>query len=338
MKKIKKSFMIIALLLFYSNNTYATTSGTYTVNEGSAFGKIILFLIAAGLIGIVLFISYKMDKNESLIKRKERILNNKKDFLDEEDALEEIQTISETEEVMDNFNNIDKIYEDIINEEQEDYEEDDEAYVEDELEEDLEEAFLDNIEIEDIESDLLDDEELEEEEEEIIEEPEEVYYNSNDENLNEFTMIFNSKLLNLKEKNKSDEDDFGLEDIKRTIAAANIKKYTRTKEAGNKLVSKKVNKPVKKYTRRKEQPKKKSKVYTRKKIKPVVEQEIENKKIEDDKPKFKRGRPKKVDKPKRGRPKKEVEKPKRGRPKKTDKPKRGRPKKTEASKESKSKK
>ena len=85
MKKIKKSFMIITLLLFYSNNTYATTTGTYTVNEGSVFGKFMLFVVAAILIGLVLFLSYKMDKDEASKERKERITGvskPKKDLFD----------------------------------------------------------------------------------------------------------------------------------------------------------------------------------------------------------------------------------------------------------------
>ena len=40
------AFIITILLLFYSNSTYATTNEAYTVNDGTGFGKFMLFLIA----------------------------------------------------------------------------------------------------------------------------------------------------------------------------------------------------------------------------------------------------------------------------------------------------
>ena len=347
MKKIKQSFIITILLLFYSNSTYATTNEAYTVNDGTGFGKFMLFLIATILIGLVLFLSYKMDKNEELENRKERITGKKQKVKDNFDykrainsVIEKIKSIklkknindeyvissndmNEYEDIEDEY--IDDIYEEIyqeINNEVEDdikvfekieeVKENIEENDEDIAEENLEEANTSKIAITNFK-------EVEQNTEK------EVYYNADDENLNQFTMVFNSKLLKMEDvddkKEENDTDDFGLDDIKEIIAAANIKKYTRKKD-GKKYESKKKKKP--------------SKRYTRKKGEPLVKKNVKKEKKQS-RPQLKRGRPKKSDKPKRGRPKKEV-KPKRGRPKKEIKPKRGRPKKEDTEKKSTTKK
>ena len=44
--------------------------------------KLILFLVVVCLIALVLFLSYKMDKNEASKKRKEKIIKNNKKKVD----------------------------------------------------------------------------------------------------------------------------------------------------------------------------------------------------------------------------------------------------------------
>lgn len=339
--------------------------------------KLILFLIVVCLIALVLYLSYKMDTEEVSKKRKDKIIkNNKKrdidqeiyediydmvksSFLNDEDKNDESHFSQETmqidtnqiKETIEKENSKfdtdleEKILNDYIeileNEENNSNEE-----IEQHTDKEKEKIEQDNL-VEEVEENNFVEETKKESEEEI-------YYNNTDENLNEFTMIFNSKLLKSTDEILEDDEDIALDDLQKEIAVANIKKYTRNKSGSSKLVSKKTNSKtnkksnsnVKRYTRKKtkKEPKedvKKVKRYTRKKI---INTNKENSEVlntekdlpneisvsiqKDNKPKLKRGRPRKIDKPKRGRPKKE-EKPKRGRPKKEDKPKRGRPKKTD---------
>lgn len=75
MKKLKKSFMSLILFLIYTNNIYATTTGHYTVSEkNNEFGKIFLLIVGIGLISLVLFIGYMMDKNENTRKKREKFI------------------------------------------------------------------------------------------------------------------------------------------------------------------------------------------------------------------------------------------------------------------------
>jgi len=46
MKKIKKAFISLAIFLFYCNNTYATTTANYTVENNSNFEKIVLLIFS----------------------------------------------------------------------------------------------------------------------------------------------------------------------------------------------------------------------------------------------------------------------------------------------------
>ena len=360
MKKITKKFLFIFILLFYSNNTYATTNGSYSVaNTGiSIVGKIVLFLIAICLIALVLFLSYKMDKNEMSNKRKEKIINNKKknenlksnpeikeevykfdslksDYLEESETNNDVfeaEDIVDTDNLLDEYisdlediTELDKIVENIKNDNTKD--DIDDADIEDEL------IYHETLANEEIYNNI--ENEIEKNDEK------EIYYNENTKNLDEFTMVFNSSAL--KDKEKEDDEDDELEEIEEIIAKANIKKYTRNKkdnsifnlaQKNKKYTS--TNNSSKRYTRKKESKliKKESKRYTRKKVNTKKKDNLEEKipeKTESKKVTLKRGRPKKTDKPKRGRPKKETTS-KRGRPKKTDKPKRGRPKKEESTK------
>lgn len=300
------------------------------------------------------------DIDDTLLKY-EDILNdeNLKNIINEEDIKEnldeEIINSDLEDEVLDEIVDLNDI-EDVINDENKS-----------DLEENVVVDFYENEKDEDTgKSEKINSEDIESEE--MEETPKMPIEN---ESINEFTMVFNSKLLkSTDEILEEDDEDFELEELENAIAEANIKKYTRNKKGAPKLESKKempkhkFSDGVKRYTRKKESKKeteiakdeKKSSItsnvkrYTGKKIKrniPSEEISIEDKFInsytdilEDDdteikeekkleKPKLKRGRPKKSDTPKRGRPKKVVT-PKRGRPKKEDKPKRGRPKKSES--------
>ena len=85
MKKLKKSLISLILFLFYTNNIYATTTGTYTVEKSHSFQKILILIVGIGLISLVLFCAYKMDKNEATKKRRQKFIKeNKRNDIDEE--------------------------------------------------------------------------------------------------------------------------------------------------------------------------------------------------------------------------------------------------------------
>ncbi len=312
---------LIAILLSYSNEAWATTEGTYVPDSGSGIEKIILIVIGIAAVALVLFIGYKMDKKEGTKKRREKFIE------DDEESANNIETFIE-----DN----DDIYSAIYNSVTPD---DLENIVSDEIQEDDDIDYTESNEEE-----LIEEQEDNEDEENQAEEEPLINRNENIEKMisvfenADATMVFNSQEL----KEKSDEEkinivkgydyeeDDDLSELEDTIKAvtAHIKRYTRKKYVEETKV------PSKRYTRKKkkEKPASNIKRYTRKK--PVV-QEIEEKVIESEiileEPKEevvgvvkpKRGRPRKADqpvKPKRGRPRKvvEVEKPKRGRPRKTD--------------------
>jgi len=117
-------------------------------------------------------------------------------------------------------------------------------------------------------------------------------------NLDDLTMIFNSKLLNSNYKDAIEEEtDLELEDIRKAIAEANIRRYTRIKNGNyTKLTPRKTNKTnsnVKRYTRKKsnkkEQKQSNVKRYTRKKVN-SQEIQIVRKAQKEETPK-RRGRP-----------------------------------------------
>lgn len=323
--------------------------------------KLILFFVVVLLITLVLFLSYKMDKNDISKKRKEKIIKNKQKKEDvnseiyndiQEMVKASIWEVDEDENIKDQQETMqistDDIKEKIENDYKENIEDEDlDSYI------DILEEYNFNITDSDFEDNQGDENINENIDEELKENKVEnkIENKIENKNLNEFTMVFNSKLLKSTEEILEDDekDDFELEDLEKEIAEANIKKYTRNKKGAPKLESKKETKKneelvPKRYTRKKDKnikPENKTvKRYTRKKV-INKNTELEEKKNNDikieEKPKLKRGRPKKSDTPKRGRPKKVVTK-KRGRPKKEEKPKRGRPKKTtDTDKKSKSK-
>ena len=78
MKKARNFFIIFILLVIKVNNAYATSSGNYTVSKTKNNGKILFLLIGLVLIGMVLFLGYKMDKFEEKSARKKRINKSEK--------------------------------------------------------------------------------------------------------------------------------------------------------------------------------------------------------------------------------------------------------------------
>lgn len=86
MKKTKRVLLSLASLLFLANNSFATTTGKYmAASENTDFGKLILLLIAIGLIAIVLFFGYKIDQSGTQEKRKEQIVRKNKNKVEDSD-------------------------------------------------------------------------------------------------------------------------------------------------------------------------------------------------------------------------------------------------------------
>ena len=344
MKIIKKVLMTAMLFSIYANNIYATTAGSYVAKESTSVNKVILLLVGVGLVSLVLFLGYKLDKNEASEERKEKFNKKERDLEDVYDSVYTSKTDISRE--------LDKIE---ISEEDLDIIDDNEIFEDEEsllteaaiaeelekmaieeaikeakynLENDLEvEEDYEDDEIEEDEDDDEDDddvEEYEEEDEEVIaynptdviiddEKPRGMYIGGKGA-LNS-TMVFETdKLRKIEEKlnrtvDYDQEDDLDLSELEGTIKAANIKKYTRKK-------------PAKKDSKKTKENKKDENVkrFTRKKVKQIVEEVVEEVK------KPRRGRPTKAEAEEKARiAALNVQKPRRGRPPKKDKPKRGRP-------------
>lgn len=328
MKILKKALLSFGILLCLANSTYATTNTAYVETPGTGFGKFVLLLVAFGLVGLVLFLGYKMDKTEASQRRKEKIIKNRNEKIN--DVNSEIYNTNTENNSKDS--NVQEYNEETENIQEENEDEEDKVLEElasmiyptlnDVVAQDEDVAEFDN---DDVETEL--------DEKDIIQKKLTTTdtmvistQKQEEKKTMDSTMVFDTEPIKNNDivkqvffSNKSAtikgydyEEDEELLDLKKTIAEANIKRYTRKKE------KKQTN--TKKYTRKK-----------------VVTKNDE------------------VAKPKRGRPtKKEAEerakrlqekaaeyKPKRGRPpkNKTEKPKRGRPpKKSSNKKTSKSKK
>ena len=76
MKIIKKVLMTAMLFSIYTNSIYATTTGIYVAKESTGVNKVILLLVGVGLVSLVLFLGYKLDKNEASEERKEKFNKN----------------------------------------------------------------------------------------------------------------------------------------------------------------------------------------------------------------------------------------------------------------------
>lgn len=297
MKILKKALISLSIILLNTTSVYATTTGTYVPESNSGVGKFFLFLLAIGLVALVLFIGYKMDKNEAQEKRKEKIIkqrdndindmyskiyssyeDNKKEVVEKTvEELPEVNFAPETEEFFKDVKNDETQKIDIVNDDALD------AYSS--LKPEINEVEV----IEDIEETIY--EEVEEdgytEEEDVYEsedfgETQVISLDEDDDEEFDSTMVFDAGPLknldvnmNVEEKiiNKiSDVKGYDYEDndldllaLEQTIAEANIKKYTRDK---NQEMIKVKRQPKKKETTKKEEVKKESKdtkKYTRKK-------------------------------------------------------------------------
>ena len=86
MKKIKKVLLSLSIVLWCANNAYATTTGEYmAASNDTDSGKLILLLIAIGLVAIVLFLGYKLDQSDAQEKRKEQITRKNKSKVEKPD-------------------------------------------------------------------------------------------------------------------------------------------------------------------------------------------------------------------------------------------------------------
>lgn len=86
MKKIKKVLLSLSIVLWCANNAYATTTGEYmAASNDTDSGKLILLLIAIGLVAIVLFLGYKLDQSDAQEKRKEQITRRNKSKVEKSD-------------------------------------------------------------------------------------------------------------------------------------------------------------------------------------------------------------------------------------------------------------
>lgn len=313
MKILKKALLSLSIILLNTTSVYATTTGIYVPESNSGVGKFFLFLVAIGLVVLVLFIGYKMDKNEAQEKRKEKIIKqrdndindmyskiyssydeNKKDVVEEEiiEELPEVNFAPETEEYFKDVKNDETQKIDVVNDDVLD------AYSslkpeinEVEVIEDIEETIYEEVE----EDGYTEEEDVYESED--FEETQVISLDEEEEEDDEFdsTMVFDAGPLkdldvnmNVEEKiiNKiSDVKGYDYEDndldllaLEQTIAEANIKKYTRDK---NQEMIKVKRQPKKKENTKKEEVKKESKdakKYTRKKSEKT---EKETKKKED---------------------------------------------------------
>lgn len=304
---------LIGLLLLYSNETYATTEGTYIPEQGSGIEKLILIGVGILAVILVLFIGYKMDKSEENKKRREKFIkDNKKDESEEDSDLysaiyntinSEDDDLSEDiynyennetqnteienseEEVVQNFEMDDEDdYEDIYKEINNSYSDDEieEKSYNNDYEENINEKKIENVEKQEFEitGEVEDAEEVEElsvKSNENIEKMISVFENADS------TMVFNSQeLKSHNEENFNtvkgydyEEDDDDLLELESTIKAANIKKFKRKKHSEIEEKEIKEEKSnVKRYTRKKKKEEKpKSNVKRYTRKKPVVQNE-----------------------------------------------------------------
>ena len=263
MKKIKNALLIFIFFLIQSSNCLATTPETYNVSSAGGSSKFLFLLIGLILVGLVLFVGYKMDNIEETQKRK-RKYNKIKNKEDVEDAYRDM--FSSKEVIKDDTFTYDEIKEKKLNENS----------FEDSIIPKENITSEPNIEVEEnIDDELMEQlltESVIEEEERKIEHPE----------LDNISKIFNENaVMNENVKNNYNlgvkgydfnEEDLDLDDLESTIKEANIKKYTRKKK---KEVN---NSNVKKYTRKRKPVKEKTKPkrYTRKVVSDTIFEEVED--------------------------------------------------------------
>lgn len=347
MKVIKKVLMTAMLFSLYTINIYATEAGEVVAQSGgSSIGKVILLLVGVGLVSLVLFLGYKMDKTEASDERKEKLSKKDRDLDDvyntvynsKTDISKEIDNIDFDEEDINIVDDEESLLTDEMIAEELERMAIEEAIKEAKMQEtqaietvveDYEEDDEDEDEEVEIEDDDDDDDDYEEDDEE---DDDEYSYNVKEDTgvfrttsnyVSNSTMVFETdKLRQIGEKlNRTvdynqEDDELDLSEIESSIKAANIKKYTRKK-------TNKKEKAKEKETKKDDGLKR----FTRKKVKEVVEDIVDNvvEAVQEVK-KPRRGRPTKAEAEEKARlAALNVQKPRRGRPPKKDKPKRGRP-------------
>ena len=83
MRKIKIALLSLGILPSLTNRVYATTAMVPYQDVSVDFSKIILLAVTALLVGLILFLGYKMDKNESQEQRKESVTKRHKKQVEE---------------------------------------------------------------------------------------------------------------------------------------------------------------------------------------------------------------------------------------------------------------
>lgn len=263
MKKFKNALLIFIFFLIQSSDSLATTPETYNVSNPGGSSKFLFLLIGLILVGLVLFVGYKMDNLEEKEKRKKKYkkINNKEEI---EDTYNDM--FSSNEVIKDDSFTYDetKEKEDSLIEEHID----DTNSEENITEEDIDDALMEQ---------LLTEEDLIEEkpEDKKIENPE----------LDNIAKIFNENTVNAEENEEINigvkgydygEEDFDLFDLETTIKEANIKRYTRKKKKEVDTSN------VKRYTRKKKQSEEKTKPkrYTRKIVSDSIFNDIKEEKLD----------------------------------------------------------
>ncbi len=267
MKKIKKLFFSLILLLFYANIANATTKGTYVVEKDNTSKG---FLVFVGICLIIFIISwgYRLDKKDEIKRKREKIKksdkeNNNLNNNDEEiKTLEDLPTINQPkatqDTVMINFANLKKMekrsieYNKINN---------------DKYYEPKERVIEHNIDMKPEKKSIM---------------KEQIDYT-----------IEIKKIDDNRKENSDIDEDLELLELEETIKAANIRRYTRKKKKNTKCYTRK-NIKVETETKKKE---KSEKVEIQKDIKTTKRGRGRPKKAEsliiDETPK-KRGRPRKT--------------------------------------------
>lgn len=282
MRILKKSLLSLSAILAYSNNVYATTAESI-VQEGTIdFGKVILLLVTAALIGLVLLLGYKMDKNDEQAKRKEEIVRkNKKDLNNSHNDIEDnfVEKYDKVTEETAAFGNIYPNLSEEMSEDDNGYEDFDKTAV-------LERVDLSTIKENYIENEILDNDESENEIEEYeVEEYEEILEEDDYENSYDSTMVFDTSSI----QNEDDDEalstikgyDFDEEDLEELEAnnetEVEVKRYTRKKTT--KVVEQVVEEKPKRGRKPAVKKEDEEKPKRGRKTSPKKDEEIENKKI-----------------------------------------------------------
>ena len=235
MKILKKALISLSIILFNATNVYATTKGTYVPESDSGFGKFFLLMLAVSLVALVLFIGYKMHKNEVQEKRKEQIKkqrddvyskiytsydNKKVEIEEEKEELPEINFAPKTEEYFKTPSNdlTQKI--DVVDEKED-------KIVYEEVEEDGYTEEEDVYESEDFgETQVID---IDEDDEDNDDMPSDstMVFDTNPINNLDLNMDVEGKIINKISDVKGydyEDNDMDLLELEQTIAEANVKK------------------------------------------------------------------------------------------------------------------